>query len=327
MQLGIIGRIVTFALGIFLAPVAVDAQPQAKIPRVGFLSFSFGPGSGHEAFQQGLRELGYRESQNIAIEYRWAERKFDRLPDLAAELVRLKVDVIVTYGDASIQAAKHASSTIPIVVAITSDLVETGYAASLARPGGNVTGLVDMSPDLSAKRVGLLKEVVPGLSKVAVLWNAANRVKALDFKQTQDGAQALGITVQSLAVQGPHDFEHAFEAASRDRAGALIVLHDVLTANHAKQIVDLAAQYRLPAVYGLSTFVDAGGLIFYGPSEPDMFRRAASYVDRILKGARPADLPVEQPMQFKLAINLKAAQALGLTIPPIILFRADEVIQ
>jgi putative ABC transport system substrate-binding protein len=280
-----------------------------------------------EAFRQALREIGYVEGQNIAIEYRWAERKIDRLPNLAAELVSLRVDVAVTQGEAGIRALNQATKVVPIVVAVTGDLVVTGHAASLARPGGNITGLVDTSPDLSGKRLELLKEILPRVSRVAVLWNGTNPVKILDFKETEMAAHAFGLKLQSLEVRAPEEFENRFKTANTPGSGALVVLQDALTISNSRAIVDFATKNRLPAMYGSSEFVDVGGLMSYAANFPDLFRRAATYVDKILKGTKPADLPVEQPKKFEFIINLKAAKQIGLTIPPNVLARADKVIK
>ena len=270
-----------------------------------------------------MGENGYVEGQNITIEYRWAEGKLDRLPNLAADLVSHKVDIIVTHGEAAIRALKQATKTIPIVVGVTGDLVVTGHAASLARPGGNITGFVDTSPDLSGKRMELLKEILPKVSRIAVLWNAANPVKVLDFKETEAAAQALGLKLQSLEVRASEDFEKHFKIVTTQRPGALVVLQDALTTANTRSTVDFAAKSRLPAMYGSSEVVDVGGLMSYAANLPD-FRRTAVYVDKILKGAKPADLPVEQPTKFEFVINLKTAKQIGLTIPPNVLARADK---
>ena len=300
-----------------------EAQQPAKIPRIGFLGTSSPAAISTrvEGFRHGLREMGYVEGQNIFIEYRWAEGKLDRLPNLAAELVSHKVDVVVTHGEAAIRALKQATKTIPIVVGVTGDLVVTGHAASLARPGGNITGFVDTSPDLSGKRLELLKEILPKVSRIAVLWNAANRVKVLDFKETEAAAQALGLKLQSLEVRASEDFENKLKAATTQRSGALVVLQDALTTANTRTIVDFAAKSRLPAMYGSSEVVDAGGLMSYAANLPDLFRRTAVYVDKILKGAKPADLPIEQPTKFEFVVNLKTAKQIGLTIPPNVLVR------
>jgi len=287
----------------------------------------FGSSPHLEAFRQGLRELGYTEGQHLVIETRHAAMRPALLPDLAANLVLSKVDVIVAAGDPAIYAARHATSTIPIVMVAGADPVGSGLVASLARPGGNLTGSSALSPELSGKRLQLLTEALPGVSRVAVLWNPADPAKALDVRETQAAGQALGVQLQLLEVRGPEEFESAFAAMTRDRAEALITLGDPLTVSHRMRIVDLAAKSRLPTMYDVREFVEAGGLMAYGPSLPDLFRRAAAYVDKILKGAKPGTLPVEQPMKFELIINLKTAKALGLTIPQSVLFLADQVIQ
>jgi putative ABC transport system substrate-binding protein len=281
----------------------------------------------HGAFREGLRELGYVEGQNIVIESRWAEGNYDRLPGLAAELVSLKVDVIVTYAPPAIQAAKQATGAIPIVMAVVIEPVATGFVASLARPGGNITGLSLMAPELVGKQLEILKEVVPKVSRVALLGNPANAGTAPQVRHAQDAAQAFGVRLQTLEVRGPSEIDSAFGAMTRERAGAVIVLVDAMLVDHRTQIADLATKRRLPAVYGITDHAEAGGLMAYGANVNDRFRRAAYYVDRILKGAKPADLPVEQPTKFELIINLKAAKQIGLTIPPNVLARADRVIK
>jgi putative ABC transport system substrate-binding protein len=321
---------VTLAVAFFAASLTVEAQPSARIYRIGYL----GPGSGStlpaalEAFRQQLHELGYVEGQNLAIEYRWAADKDDQLPRLAADLVRLKVDVIVVEGHTpAIQAAKKATSTIPVVMGVSGDPVKTGLVESLARPGGNVTGLSILTPELAPKRLELLKEAVPRLARVAVLWNAANPVKLLDWQETQAAAKKLGLKLQSLEVRGPTDFDGVFDHATRDRADALVVFPDGLINSHRRQILDFAATRRLPGMYPYLEFVSEGGLMSYAPSYSDLFRRAAVYVDRTLKGAKPADLPVERPAKFEFAINKRTATALGLTIPPSLLLRADQIME
>jgi len=308
-----------------------DAQQAKKIHRVGFLS-QYSPSNTtfrawHQAFQQGLRDFGWVEGKNISIEYQYAEGRDDRLPDLAAELVRLKVDIIVAATAIDAQAAKNATRTIPIVMAAAGDPLATGLVESLARPGGNITGLSQMSPDLAGKRLELLKEIVPKLSRVAVLWNPQTPTSKLAWKESQLPARELGVQLHSLEVLSPNDFDKAFEDATRARAGALAVMPDVVFVTNLKRIADLAAKSRLPSVFHLSEFVDSGGLVAYGPDRSDLFRRAATYVDKILKGRKPADLPVEQPIKFELVINLKAAKQIGLTIPPNVLARADKVIK
>ena len=308
------------------------AQPLAKVPRVGYLS----PGSSSdpsrlrrfEAFRQGLRELGYVEGQSIAIEPRWAEGKYERYPTLAADLVRLKVDVIVVVGNAAIQAAQEATRTIPIVMGVgVIDPSRSGPVASLARPGGNVTGMSMMAPDLAGKQLELLKEVVPKLSRVAVLQNPANPGNAPQLRAAETAARALGVRLQTLDVRVPQEIDGAFAAMARERADALLILADAIFTNQVRQIAERAAKKRLPAIYGVTEYAEAGGLMVYGANLPDLERRAATFVDKILKGAKPADLPVEQPTKFELVINLKTAKALGLTIPSSLLQRADEVIQ
>jgi len=329
MRLRQIGLILTLALGLLLAPLAADAQPAAKGPRVGYVLGASPATAGHlaQAFLGGLRELGYVEGQNITIEYRWAEGKLERLPDLVADLIRLKVDVIVSSTSPAIRAAKQQTSTIPIVMAGVTDPVGAGFVASLARPGGNVTGLSMLATELSGKRLDLLKEMLPNLSRVAVVWNPTHPGQALALKDTQVVAQALGVTLMSMEVRTREDFEGVFAAIGKERAGAVSVLPDPLTFAHRGQLTALAAKHRLPAMYGFREFVDAGGLMSYGASVPDLWRRAATYVDKILKGAKPSDLPVEQPTQFELVINLKTAKQIGLTIPQSVLYRADKVIK
>ncbi|HXK30423.1 MAG TPA: ABC transporter substrate-binding protein [Candidatus Binatia bacterium] len=305
------------------------AQQPTKVPRIGYLSALSQPADSYrrEAFRQGLRDLGYVEGKNITIEYRYAEGKLDLLPDLAAQLVRLKVDIIVTQSTLDAYAARQSTSTIPILMTASGDAVGTGIVASLARPGGNVTGLTSLSRELSGKRLELLKEAVRGLSRVAVLWNAADPDKARDVEETQVQARTLGLELQSLGIRDPNDFEGAFQNAVRKRAGALLTLADSLTINHQSLIVYLAAKSRLPTMHEQREFVEAGGLMAYGPSVLGLFRHVATYVDKILKGRKPADLPVEQPMKFEFVINLKTAKQIGLTIPPNLLVRADRVIR
>jgi putative ABC transport system substrate-binding protein len=322
----------TFLCGLTLGtlglPVAAEAQQGGNVPRIGFLFYgSPGPSPELDAFRQGLRELGCIEGQNIAIEVRFASGRVERLPELAAELVRLKVDVIVTPGTPASVAAKQATSTIPIVFAGVADVVGAGLVANFARPGGNITGLTGISAQLGGKRLELLKEVAPKASRVAVLYNPADRSNVLVLKELQESAPALRLTLQPLGVRGPGEFEGAFVAMSRKRAHALFGAAGILTTEHRKAIVDLAAKSRIPAMWGERQFVVAGGLMSYAVNFYDQVRRAATYVDKILKGAKPADLPVEQPTKFELVINLKTAKALGLTIPQSLLQRADEVIQ
>jgi putative tryptophan/tyrosine transport system substrate-binding protein len=292
----------------------------------------FGSGLGpsaraRAAFSETLRELGWIEGKNIAFEHRYANNRTERLPELAAELVRLNVDLIVAFGGLAPLAAKQATSTIPIVMASPADPIGSGLVASLARPGGNVTGVSLMAPDLGAKRLQMLKEVSPGISRVAVLWNAGNPSAERGFRELKGAAQALRIGVHSIEVRSPTDFSNAYKAATREAPEALVTLADPLTVDHAKQIAEFAIDSRLPSISELREFADAGGLLSYGPDLADLRRRAAGYVDKILRGAKPADLPVEQPTKFELVINLNTAKALGLAIPPALLARADEVIE
>jgi putative ABC transport system substrate-binding protein len=280
-----------------------------------------------EAFRQGLRELGYVEGKNIVIEWRSTEDKPDRLPALATELLSLRVDVIVTGGPSATRAAKGATSTIPIVMSTDPDPVANGFVASLARPGGNITGLATLAPELSGKRLELLKETVPKLSRVAVFGTSTTPGNAQNIKETELAARAFGLQLQSLDVRAPKDMETAFRAAGKARADSIIVLSGPMVNSHRSQIVDLAVKSRLPAIYPWPEYVEDGGLMSYGPSLTDLFRRAATYVDKILKGRKPADLPVEQPIKFEFIVNLKAAKQIGLTIPPNVLVRADRVIR
>jgi putative ABC transport system substrate-binding protein len=306
-----------------------EAQQPTKIPRIGLLSPNSPSDSAllHQAFRLGLRDLGWVEGKNISIEYRYAEGRSDRLPDLAADLVRLKVDVIVAVVTSDALAAQKATSAIPIVMTSGGDPVATGLVESLARPGGNVTGLSQMISELGGKRLELLTEMVPKLSRVAVLWNPQSASSTLYWKELQLPARQLGVQLHSLEVRSPNDFDQAFEDATRARAGALVITGAPVFGANLKRIAGLAAKSRLPSIYHVSEFADAGGLVTYGPDRPDMYRRAATYVDKILKGAKPAELPVEQPVKFELIINLKAAKQIGLTIPPNVLSRADRVIK
>jgi len=305
--------------------VSANAQQPKKVPRIGWLTLNYPARS--EAFRQGLRDLGYIEGKNIAIEFRNAEAKLDRLPSLASELVGLKVDLIVVLEPPAVRAVMDATKTIPIVIRSTDDPVEAGFVASLARPGGNVTGLTSISGELYGKRLGLLQETVRGLSRVAVLWNPDFPSGPQRFKNIEAQAKPLGIQLGSSEARRAEDFESAFRAAVKGRAQALITLRNPLIISQQQRIAELAAKNRLPAVYDDREFVEAGGLMSYGTNLADLYRRAATYVDKILKGAKPADLPVEQPMKFELIINLKAAKQIGLTIPPNVLARADRVIR
>ena len=322
--------IVTLMLGAFAGLVTAEGQQAAKVPRIGVLHPGAQATSGHfaAAFDQGLREHGYREGQNIVLERRFAEAKVERIPEIAAELVRLKVDVIVTATDTPIAAVKQQTQTIPIVMANSTDPVGTGFVASLARPGGNVTGLSSIAPELNGKRLELLKEALPGLSRVAIVWNPDVRGAVLEYKETESAARSLRLQLQSVETTTRiNDFERVFATLTAGRAEALIVTSFSLGFRYRSQFTSLAQKNRLPSIYGLREYADAGGLMAYGPNLADGWRRAATYVDKILKGARPGELPVEQPAKFELVINLKTAKALGLTIPPLLLQRADHVIQ
>jgi putative tryptophan/tyrosine transport system substrate-binding protein len=314
---------------LFALCASAEAQQPKKVPRIGYLiAPSLSANAARvEAFQQGLRELGYVEGKNIVIEWRSAEGKLDRLPALATELVRLNVDVIVTGGQGSTRPANEATSTIPIVMAQDPDPVGNGFVASLARPGGNITGLSSVIPELSGKRLELLKETVPRLSRVAVLGTSTSPGNAQALRETELAAGALAVKLQYLDVRGPKDIETAFRAASKERAEAVLVLGGPMLASQRTQVVELVGRSRLAAIYGQPEFVEAGGLMSYAPSYPDLARRAATFVDKILKGAKPADLPVEQPKKFEFIISLKAAKRIDLTIPPNVLARADRVIK
>ena len=305
---------------------AAWAQQAANVHKVGFLSPA-GPSLYLPAFFDALAELGWVEGKNVVVEQRYADNRLERLPGLAEELVHLNVDVIVAVGTLGPLAAKRATSTIPIVMTAAGDPLGSGLVASLARPGGNVTGMSLMVPDIGGKRLELLKELLPRLSRVAVLWNVANPYPAIVFKETQAAGQRLGIEVQSLEVRGPDDFDGAFDAARKRRPDALITVEDPLTFTYRRRIADFAVREQLPSIFGIREDATAGGLISYGANAADLFRRAAGYVDKILKGAKPADLPMEQPTKFELIINLKTVKALGVTIPPMLLARADEVIE
>jgi ABC-type uncharacterized transport system substrate-binding protein len=323
-------KILVYALlALTLATIHLaDAQP-GKVPRIGYLSGGPGandPGPAVEAFRQGLRELGYVEGKNILVEYRYVEGNLDRVPSLVAELVQLKVDILVLPAGAS--AAKQATKTIPIVLVTQLDPVATGLVDSLARPGGNITGLTRLTRELSGKRLELLKEAVPRIARVGVLWNPDDRAAAIGFKEYEAGARTLKIQLQSLEVRGPNpDFVGAFQAAAKGRANALVTILSAVFNRYRKQIADLAIKNRLPSMCEGSTYVEAGGLMSYSANDTESFRRAAFYVDKILKGAKPSELPVEQPMKFEFIINLKTAKHIGLTIPPNVLARADKVIK
>jgi putative tryptophan/tyrosine transport system substrate-binding protein len=313
---------------LFALRVSAQAQQPEKVPRIGFLALGASLTDGRrEAFRQGLRELGYMEGRNIVIEYRFAEGKLDRLRELAAELMRLKVDVIVTAGPAPTRAAKAATATIPIVMTQDPDPVDNGFVSSLARPGGNITGLSTHAPEISGKQLELLREILPKLSQVAVFGTSTIPGHALSSREIGLAARALAIQLQYLDVLGPKDIETAFRAASKARADALLVLGGAVLGSERARILEFAVKSRLPAIYPGPQIVDAGGLMSYGVSVTDLTRRAAIYVDRILRGSKPADLPVEQPTKFELVINLKTAKQVGLTIPPNMLARADKVIK
>ena len=332
MRLQTVGGIVTLTLSLLAMVLSAMAQPTGKVPRIGRLNANSppaGPDPLLEAFRQGLRDLGYVEGQNILIESRYAESQEDRLPALAAELVRLPVDVLVAAGTTAIQAAQHATSTIPIVMVVAVDAVAQGFVASLARPGRNITGLTALQQDLPGKELELLTALVPTASRVAVLMNPANTGNVLQVHAVQRAAQAAGVQLLVLEARRPEDLQHVFATLPREGVHALLILTDALLLNtsRADVLAALALQSRIPAMYGWRRFAEAGGLMSYGPSSPGFHYRAAAYVDKLLKGAKPADLPVEQPTKFELVINLKTAQALGLTIPPTVLFQADEVIR
>jgi putative ABC transport system substrate-binding protein len=325
-----VGVIGILTLNLLAAPLVTDAQLRGKVYRIGLLSAS-SPLSTHanvEAFQQGLRALGYVEGQNMVIEYRYAEGKVERLPELAVELVQLQVEVIVAGGSSAIRAAQQATRTIPIVMGGTADAVAAGFVASLARPGGNITGLHDLGGEISGKRLELLKETVPQNARIAVLANPASPHYEPRMHTLTVAAQALGVHLHVVELRRADELDSAFAAMIQAGADALIVLEDSLLLPGLRgRTVDLAAKHRLPAMYDRRQVVEAGGLMSYGPPIPENYRRAAVYVDKILKGAKPADLPVEQPTKFELVINLKTAEALGRTIPPTLLFQADEVIK
>ena len=314
---------------VLAAPLAAEGQQAAKTPRIGYLAMNLAS-SPHliEAFRQGLRDLGYVEGRNVVIESRDAAGKYERLPALAAELVSLKVDLIVAAAYQATLAAKTATETIPIIMVAVADPVRVGLIASLVRPGGNITGLALFAgTEIVGKHLELLKEAVPNLSRVAILSNPANPMHAFRLREVEVAGRSLRVQLQILKAQGPEEFDSAFAAMTRERAGALYVVGDPTFVQHRRRFAELAARNRLPAVYELKEYAEAGGLMVYGPSTLEMFRRAATHVDKVLKGAKPGELPVEQPTKFELVINLKTAKALGLTIPPSLLLRADQVIE
>ena len=307
----------------------VEAQQAKKIPRIGFLGNSTEVLEANLIwpFREGLRDLGYVEGKNILIEYRWAEGKYERFPELIGELIQLKVEIIVTAGTPASIAVKKATTSIPLVMIAVGDPVGTGLIASLSHPGGNITGLTSISAEMEGKRLELLREVIPKISHIAVLWNAGSPVQVIQERETRAAAQVFGMKVLSLGVRTREEIDDAFAAIVRERPGALLVLADRLFLHHRAPIMDFATKHRLPGVHAYVELVEAGGLMSYGPSYAGMHRRAAYFVDRILKGAKPADLPVERPAKFELVINLKAAKQIGLTIPPNVLARADRVIK
>jgi putative ABC transport system substrate-binding protein len=315
---------VAFTLGLLAAPLAADAQPAPKIPRIGFLSV--GAAARQDAFVQRLRELGHIDKQNVVIEYRFGEGRHDLMDALARELVNLNVDVIMAFGDEAIVAAKKTTATIPIVM-FACDALTVGFVASLARPGGNVTGVTCVTTELSPKRVALLREAVPGVARIGILFNPANVSKPLEADRTRTVAQGMGLKVQTQEVLERADIERAFSAFAQQRADAVLVLDEAFIFIHSKLIAELAVRHRLPTVYTWRQSVVAGGLMSYGPSAVEMLQVAVTYVDKILRGAKPGDLPVEQPIKFELHINEKTAKSLGLTIPSSLLLRADEVMR
>jgi ABC-type uncharacterized transport system substrate-binding protein len=328
MRLQPIRLVVTLALVLFTAPLAAVAQQPTHVHRIGYLLGGTREQEPYvEAFLEGMRALGYVEGQHFVMEFREAEGQYERLPALAAELVRLPVDVLLVVITPAALAAKHATTTIPIVTAAVGDPVGSGLVASLAHPGGNVTGLTSVTSDLVGKQLEFLKDVLPTVSRVAVLWNPANPVHALNVREADVAAQALGVQLHRVEAGGPDAFGSAFAAMTSAHAGALLVLGDTLFQTHRRRLAELAATSRLPTMYNSRAFVEAGGLMAYGQSARDIQRRAAVYVDKILKGVKPGDLPVERPMKFDLVINLKTAKALGITMPPSLLLLADEVIQ
>ena len=323
--------VLVFALcSVLLAPCSsVEAQQSKKLPRIGFLDPTSPTVSAAriEAFREGLREIGYTEGKNIAIDYRFADGKSERLRDLASELLGLKVDVIITRAIPGAVAAKQATTTIPIVFVGVADAVAAGLVSSLAHPGGNITGLSSLAPELSGKRLELLKETFPKISRVAVLRNPSNAGDPILWKETQAAAQTLGMQLQSLEVRNEKDLKNAFDSATKAGSQAFLTLTDPFLQSHRQQIVDFAAKSRLPAIHPDSEYVEAGGLMSYAPNALEYYTRAATYVDKILKGVKPADLPVEQPTKFEFVINLKTAKQIGLAIPPNVLARADRVIR
>jgi putative tryptophan/tyrosine transport system substrate-binding protein len=322
MMRRIIALLITLGLGLLVAPLAA-APPVGKVPRIGVIEAS----PYWEVFRQGLHELGYVEGQNITLEWRFAEGNLDRLAEAATELVRLPVDVLVPTGTPATRAAMHATTTIPIVTVSVGDPLRAGIVASLARPGGNVTGSTILGPELVAKRLQILKELLPTLSRLAFLWNPLNPANVLHYEDVQAAARALAVALHAVEVRHPSEFERAFAALRQERPDALLITADPMHQLHVGQIIAFAAEERLPLMSNVSEHVAAGALISYGASHPELFRRAAMYVDKILNGAKPGDLPVQQPTTFELVLNLKTAEVLGLTIPPLLLFQATEVLR
>ena len=318
----------SFAGSLLVAPLAVEAQQTGRPPRIGLLATGGGKTDPLAALEQGLRELGYVEGQNLLVERRFADGKLDRLPGLAAQLVRLRVDLIVASDPPATEAATRATRTIPIVIRASDDPAATKLVVSLAHPGGNVTGLYSFAAELDAKRLEILKAAVPAITCVAVLWSSTSPRSARRWRDIDRAARALGLQLKSLDVQRPEGLEEAFRVAAREKpADALITVRNPVVVVHHREVAELAIRHRLPSMYDDRAFVEAAGLMSYGADLPDLYRRAAGYVDRILKGARPGDLPVQQPTKFELVINLKTAKMLGLTIPPSLLQRADQVIE
>lgn len=321
--------IIALGASALTAPLSSFAQQPAKVFRIGLLS-PFSPADTalwHQAFRQGLRDLGWIEGKNISIDYRYAEGRNDRLADFADDLVRSKVDVIVTSVTPDAAAAKKATGTIPIVMASAGDPIASGFVGSLARPGGNITGLSQMAPELAGKRLEMLKEIVPRLSRVAVLWNPEDQMSAINWKEIQLPARKLGVQLHSMEARSLKALDKLFDDAAKAHIGALVIMPNSVFVMNLKRIADLAAKHRLPSIFHITEFANAGGLIAYGPDRADLFRRAAAYVDKILKGAKPGDLPIEQPIKFELVLNLKTAKALGIKFPNSILVRADKVIE
>jgi putative ABC transport system substrate-binding protein len=317
------------AIGLLATPLAVEAQPAAKVHHVGFIGNSTAALEANlvAPLREGFRELGYVEGRDLIIDYRWADGDYNRFPALVAELIALKVDILVTAGTPAALAVKRATKTIPLVMVAVGDPVGTGLVASLARPGGNLTGLVSIAPDLEGKRLELLREILPKLSSVSILTNPANPFHAISEKQVRAAAGTLQLKVRFVNVRAEPELDAAFETLERDRPGALLMLADRVFLHNRVRIAEFATRHRIPGIYAYTELVDAGGLMSFGPSYPGMHKRAAYFVDKILKGARPGDLPMEQPAKFELVVNLKAARALGLTIPKAILLRADQVIE